>query len=231
MKILKEYTVKDLKDKTFDELIGTMAIDLKYLTKSELITKICELRSELIETQKIELKKDMEPEIEKQLKLIKIIKSKDYSMTQKRKAYLKVIKFMEDTEMILSPKFLEESRELLKFLELRKDFLEPEDLKDIDFIMKKRTSIYGDLLRPDCMFVRELAHTEFVDLLIDLDAKFGLDEVSKDHIRSATHKGYGDLVRTDDPQSGCFYYYDATAYRKMYLDAKKKYESEKSIQL
>lgn len=231
MKILKPYTVEDLKDKTFDELVGALGMDLKHFTKAEVLAKVCELRSEIIEKQKIQLKKEMQPKVEKQLKLIEIIKSKDFSTTQKRKAFYRVMKFMEEEEIILSRAFLLESYELLKFLEIRKDFLEPEDLKDLDFIMKKRTQMLSDMLITDTRFISSLGHAKYVDMIIDLDAKFGLDEVSKDHIRSAVHREYGDLVRTDDYQSGKFYYHDATAYRKMYIAAKKKYEAEKSHQL
>jgi len=218
MKILKPLTEKDFVGKGHDELIDMLTEEVKYFDKTEIAKILTQLRSSAIEDQKTELKGQMQAEIDKQLKLLEILQCKTKPMIKREVAYGKVLKFMQEHEMILSPEFLVESVSLLDFLLTKKDSLQAEHVRDFDYIMKKRAEIYESLLPQDQQTIKTLGQEKFVEIMIKLDAKFDMDRIAQSHIRSAIKSEYGKLKKAD-----------IKFYREMYLDFKKEYEDVKGI--
>lgn len=226
MKILEKVEPKDLKGTSRDKLEKLLAEETKCLSDAEIRSLFCKLRAKHIEEQKRLVKDEMQKAVELQLKNHEVLTSRYSSEQQRRMAFLKIVQFLETNDLIFHKEFVEVVHSMLEYLFQQKDAVEVENVKHFDFLMKKGVEINSALMDSDARMVGSINYSKYVDAMLELDAKFGLDEISKKHIASAVSAEYGDLVRTDDPRSGKFYYYDATAYRKIYLSMKEKYDTD-----
>ena len=221
MKLLEEIKLEELRGCSRRELEAILAEELKYIDETKLEFLIVQLRKEKVQEQKAELEYQMKADVEKCLGFIKVLKSKDAAIIDKQKAFEEVMRFLKDNDTILSLKFLSESYSLLEFVASKED-IEVEDVADIDYIMKRRAKMYADI-KPARYQFTNLRHTKFVDLLIKKDAEFGLDKLVKKHIKSATEKEYGDLIRQEKGTAD-FYYLTASAYEEMYQKFREELE-------
>ena len=224
MKILKELNYDDLKDKSRDEIIEMLEEELKYVSTTEIIGMVCRLRKAKVEEQKFEVQTQMQTTVDKLSKHQEILKDKDANIKDKQKAYGKIMQFLSKNKVVLDKGMLNTTRDMLEFLSSQKDELEIEDIQDFDFLMQKRVKILSDLPDYESRRVANINNSKYVDIMLELDAKFGLDGISQEHIDNAVNVKYGDLVRRESPQSARFYYYSRSAYEEMYSMFKKKYE-------
>ncbi len=229
MKMLKKLKYNDLKDKEREELVEMLQEEIKYLSNDDIIELLCDLRDEKIESQKIEMQTKMQSEVDKLAKCQEILKSEDTELKEKQKAYKKLMQFLAKNEVVLHKGFINTIRDMLEFLTSQKDELEIEDIQDFDFLMKKRVKIFSDLPDHESRYVGNINNSKYVDVMLELDAKFGLDYIAEQHMDSAVAVKYGDLVRRESPTSARFYYYSKKAYLELYSNFKKQYEEKNEV--
>lgn len=214
MKLLKKITIEMLEDKTREEIEDLLLKELKTKDDTELKSQIIGLREEKIRKQKKLVDDEMKEEISKQLKLIEVIKDKESKILEKDKAYHEVLDFLKEKKDIYSTPFLLELGFVLKYAIIKKE------VEAIDFLMKKRTKIYHEIV--DSRLVSGLHHAKSMLKLLELDAEQGRDADAKAHIESAI-KGEYDVLEFQD--GAHFYSYTKSAYYQIYDKLKKELKS------
>ncbi len=215
MKLLEKLTIEMLEDKTRAEIESLLLRELESKDDTALKSQIISLREERIRKQKRLIAKQMEEEISRQLKLIGIIQDSQTATEEKDKAYYEILDFLHKKDEIYSESFLLESYYVLEYA------IKKREIEAIDFLMKKRTKMYRELI--DTSKVFGLYHAKPMLQLLKLDAKQGRDEEAKEHIESAV-KGEYDVLEFQD--GACFYSYTTKAYQELYEKYKTKQELE-----
>lgn len=199
MKSLKKFTPKDFLGKTREELEQMLVAELQDKSIADLTDMICEARDERIKQHNMQVAKDNEKEVEKQIKLLQ------------KGEYDAVVDYIKSTPKIVSVQLLKESRKLIEHA------LETGDAECVDYLLKRRVKMYSDS-NPHIGQLKSLNHGPFVEELIKLDASQYLDALAKKHIDSAIKGEYGDLVMKKSDAE--FFYHTKESYIAMYKDFK-----------
>ncbi|MBR1988438.1 MAG: hypothetical protein IKA36_05315 [Clostridia bacterium] len=198
MKLLRKLTKKELHTKSQEELFDLTIEELKYADKESLIEILSKARDKFIKDQKEYIKEDMEELVAKQLGLIRLIKSKKATESEKDEALDHVIMFFESHDVVLSKELLFETYGLFDYIIKKGD---ARSARELEVLMTARTKMVK-ALELDMFSKVILRHSKMVEEMIKIDAEYGLDFACRDHVKGAIAGKFGPLMKKDESIEG-----------------------------
>lgn len=205
MELLKQYDAYKLEKLEGQELLKVLLEEVQASEKLDVAKAIVQLRGIRVAKQKQEIIDSMKEEIEKAIKLAELVKAEETAEFVKEQAYRTLLEYMEKTKTIYSKEFFYATKGLLDYA------IKQEDVKGIDFLMKKRTKM---LSTTSARTISQI-HVDALDAMLKIDAKKGLDDLAQQHIKSAIAIEYGDLVRRFK-DTASYYYLSEEGYKEQY---------------